>query len=363
MEFKKIAKRALCFFLAGVMLFGCVACSAGDNSEPTTTTTTTTATTTTATTLPKGNMNPLTGEYGLADSAVGDRPVAVVVENSAAARPQWGLSTPDVLIEGVVEGGITRMLLLYADVNKIPKVGPIRSARHDFVEISECFDSIFVHAGWSTYAEKKIKNDNVNNLNGLLGYSKKFFYRDSSRAGKGTEHTGYSTGEYINATIESVKYRTDVKSGYSNVLNFVNENSERTPATACNKVSFQYSSSFKYTMTYSQSDAKYYTNIGSINRKDANGVHLNYKNILLLYCNVVSMGDSKGCVDMKLENSNNGYYISNGGYEQISWTKTGSASTSKLVINGSDGKTLQMNPGNTYIALIPTAQKGATSIS
>ncbi len=367
MEFKNIIKNALCCIMAGAILFGCTACGDKTDEETSTTTTSTTTsttqTTTQSTTLPRGNMNPLTGEYGLDDAAVGDRPIAVVVENSAAARPQWGLSTPDVLVEGVVEGGITRMLLLYSDVNEIPKVGPIRSARHDFVEFAECFDSIFVHCGWSIYAERKIKNDGVNNLNGIQGYSKQFFYRDSSRASKGTEHTGYSNGKYISATVGSLKYRTQVKSSHSNVLNFVDEANVFTPSSACNKVSFQYSSSAKYSMTYNKADGQYYCSLGSNARKDANGVHLNYKNVLLLYCNVGSMGDSKGCVDMKLENANKGYYISNGGYQDISWTKNGSASSSKLVINTTDGKTLEMNPGNTYIALIPTAQKSATSIS
>lgn len=366
MDFKKQLKKVLCLVLAGIIVLGCTAC--GDKNDEDTSTTSSTASSTSestseSTTLPLGNMNPLTGEYGLDDSAVGDRPIAVVVENSAAARPQWGLSTPDVLIEGVVEGGITRMLLLYSDINEIPKVGPIRSARHDFVEIAECFDSIFVHCGWSIYAEDKIKNDDVDNLNGIQGYSKKFFYRDSSRASKGTEHTGYSKGSYISATVDSLDYRTDVKSGYSNVLKFVSEGSEYAPSAACNKVSFRYSSSFKYSMTYNKEDGQYYTTLGSSARKDADGIHLNYKNVLLLYCKVTSMGDSKGCIDMKLENSNSGYYISNGGYESISWTKTGSGSSSKLVINTADGKTLQMNPGNTYIALVPTSQQSATTIA
>ena len=361
MEFKKLLKNSLCCTLAGVMIFGCAAC--GDKQQEEEKTTQSTTTTTETTTAFRGYINPLTGEYGLDDSAVGDRPIAVVVENSAAARPQWGLSSPDVLVEGVVEGGITRMLLLYSDINKIPKVGPIRSARHDFVEFAECFDSIFVHCGWSIYAKDKIKKDGVNNLNGIQGYSKKFFYRDSSRASKGTEHTGYSKGSYITATIDSLKYRTDVKSGYSNVLKFVDENSVYTPATACSKVTFQYSSSAKYTMTYNQADGKYYAALGSKDRKDADGVHLNYTNVLLLYCKVTSMGDSKGCVDMKLENAITGYYFSKGGYQPVSWTKTGSASSSKLVINTADGKALQMNPGNTYIALVPTSQQSATVIA
>ena len=75
------------------------------------------------------------------------------------------------------------------------------------------------------------------------------------------------------------------------------------------------------------------------------------------------MGDSKGCIDMALEKSNTGYYISDGGYEQVSWTKTGSASSSKLVINNMSGSAVSLNAGNTYIALVPSSQKSATSIA
>lgn len=362
MDFKKLFKSAVCCALAGVVMLGCSACGDKEEESVTTTSTTTTTTTTEATTAAPKDINPLTGEAGLDEEAIGARPIAVVVENSAAARPQWGLSTPDVLIEGLVEGGITRMLLLYSDVNEIPKVGPLRSARHDFVQMAECFDSIFVHCGWSIYAEDKIKSDGVDNLNGIQYYKSKFFYRDSSRAHKGTEHTGYSNGEYIKATIDSLDYRTQVKSGYEKVLHFVSEDAVYTPDNPCNKISFQYSSSFKYAFTYDADDGKYYCSLGSSARKDAKGVHLNYKNVLVLYCKVGSMGDSKGCVDMKLENANTGYYISNGGYEDISWTVKGSGLSSKLVINTNDGNTLEMNPGNTYIALLPTSQKSATSI-
>lgn len=365
MEIKRTLKNSLCCALAGVMLFGCTACGNKDDDNTTTTTSATSQSTTESTAVQIGNINPLTGLSGLSDEAVGTRPTAVVVENSAAARPQWGLSSPDVLIEGLVEGGITRMLLLYSDVNKIPKVGPIRSARHDFVEIAECFDSIFVHCGWSIYAEKKIKNENVNNLNGIQSYSPKFFYRDSSRASKGTEHTGYTNGSYIKATVNAVDYRTDIKNGYERVLLFGSQSDDGsiTPVNTGKSVSFQYSSSAKYTMKYDADDGQYYTYLGSNARKDADGVHLNYKNVLMLYCNVGSMGDSKGCVDMKLENANTGYYFTNGGYEEISWTKTGSASSSKLVIKRNNGDTLTMNPGKTYIALVPSSQKDATSIA
>lgn len=86
--------------------------------------------------LEAADIDPLTGLSGF--KAQGKCPIAIVVNNSKPARPQWGLCTPDIVFEGVTEAGITRMLWLYSDINKIPdKVGSLRSARHDFVEIAE----------------------------------------------------------------------------------------------------------------------------------------------------------------------------------------------------------------------------------
>ena len=41
--------------------------------------------------IPDPILNPLTGIEGYNEDAVGKRPVAVVVENSPDARPQWGI--------------------------------------------------------------------------------------------------------------------------------------------------------------------------------------------------------------------------------------------------------------------------------
>ena len=94
--------------------------------------------------------NPLTGESDYNAGAVGKRPIAVVIDNASGARPQYNIDTPDIIVEGEVEGGETRMLWLYADMTNLPEmVGPNRSARPSYVQFSELFDSIFVHFGGS----------------------------------------------------------------------------------------------------------------------------------------------------------------------------------------------------------------------
>ena len=100
------------------------------------------STTAATTAAPVVYNNPLTNEAGLSQSAIDKRPVAIVVENAAAARPQWGMddekNAPDIIIEGEVEGGETRMLWMFADYNAVPEqVGPVRSARPPFIRFSQ----------------------------------------------------------------------------------------------------------------------------------------------------------------------------------------------------------------------------------
>ncbi|MFH5972295.1 DUF3048 N-terminal domain-containing protein, partial [Clostridium perfringens] len=89
---------------------------------------------------------------------------------------------------------ITRMMWLYSDVSNVPKIGPTRSARHDYVELAEGLDALYVHFGGSNLAYDKIKADKVNDVDGITDGS--YFARDKSR-NVATEHTAYTTGENI----------------------------------------------------------------------------------------------------------------------------------------------------------------------
>lgn len=120
------------------------------------------------------NINPLTGENGYNASALGKRPVAVVVENeysTEAVRPQWGIGDADIVLEGESEFS-TRLLLFWADYTAVPDmVGPTRSARPPFIRFSQLFDSVFIHAGMSKSkgayigADTVFETDNVDHIN------------------------------------------------------------------------------------------------------------------------------------------------------------------------------------------------------
>jgi hypothetical protein len=66
-------------------------------------------------------------------------PLAVKIDNVSAARPQTGLDAADVVYAEQVEGGLSRLMAVYA--TKLPRtVGPVRSARESDLELLRQFD-------------------------------------------------------------------------------------------------------------------------------------------------------------------------------------------------------------------------------
>lgn len=71
---------------------------------------------------------PLTG-LPAPSAAAAARPVlAVKIDNVAGSFPQWGVNRADVVVEEVVEGGLTRLVAAFQSKGAT-RVGPIRSAR------------------------------------------------------------------------------------------------------------------------------------------------------------------------------------------------------------------------------------------
>ncbi len=77
------------------------------------------------------------------------RPLAVMIENHAEARPQSGLARADIVYEAVAEGGITRFMGVFycAAAAKNLTLAPVRSARTYFVDWVSEYDALYNHVG------------------------------------------------------------------------------------------------------------------------------------------------------------------------------------------------------------------------
>ncbi len=301
------------------------------------------------------DINPLTGLPGLAAAAQGKRPVAVVVENSPEARPQWGLCSPDVVIEGLAEGGITRMLWLYSDISTAPKVGPTRSARHNYVEMAAGYDAIYVHFGGSYAAYSLFSSDSsINHIDGNKGEGS-YFKRESSRS---APHNAYTTGEWLSNAISAKGFRTDVDSAHADPFKFAQD--KRTLANPCNSINVTFSGSYKHTFEYHADDGLYYNNMNTKPMVDADGKQMAVSNVIIIYCNVTSYKGDEKLVEWNLT-SGKGLYVSNGTYEEITWKKGSVHDMLKLY--GADGNELELNTGKSWMGFVPSSNAGSTVIA
>lgn len=308
-------------------------------------------------------VNPLTGESDYNDAAVGKRPVACVVENAKAARPQWGITTPDMIVEGEVEGGATRMLWLYADFTALPEqIGPVRSARPSFVQFSELFDAIFVHWGGShdrenyTGGYETIEADGVDNLDGIRGGDA--FGRDRSRGGA-LEHSGVLYGSELPGAIEAKGYRSELNEAAFSQLAFRSEPAA-VGTTTCNTLTVEISSNCAEDKVLQyDTDAARYINSGSY------GTQVSFKNVLVLYMDttyktVSYKGGTETYVDYDVTGGTGaGQYASEGTITTIQWAIEGG----RLQLLDEQGNTLQLNPGDTYLALASANHGGGATVA
>ncbi len=366
----KIVKIVSIIMALSLIMLTFAACNDEPNYEPDgSSTTEPTNTEPTSEALPK-NLNLLTGKEDLSDSAIGARPIAIMVENSPSARPQWGMSTPDVILEGMVEGGITRMMWIYADAEDIPeKVGPTRSARHDFVEIAAGLNAIYIHWGGSgrtdsTLAYGAIKKYDIDNIDGMT-YSGTYFFRDTTR-NVSSEHRGYTKGSSIIKAISKLGFET--KAEDSNWLPFkVVTNGLRMPygdaSGSCSSINITYSSSYKRSFKYDPETDTYDVYMNSTLCKDGtSGEKVSVSNVIIMYCPVSSLGDAKGHQEWNMENaSGSAVFVSNGYGESITWKKAGK--TEPLKFYGKDGQELTVNKGQSFIAVVPEANGNLTTIT
>ncbi len=277
------------------------------------------------------------------------RPLAVMIDNDGpSSRPQIGIESAYLVYETIVEGGASRIMALFKS-NTIEKVGPIRSSRHYFLDYALENDAIYLHAGWSPKATADIKSLKVNNINGILGDDGTIFYRDNTY--DSTYHNLYtSVADAYKYAKEKKNYRTetDIKYNWYN-----SEDKGIKNGSDALEVGLPYSTLYKVNYKYNEETKLYDRYIGSNPHMSQTGEVLTAKNIIV--CRVrnyaLNDGENKDRQELETVGSGSGYYITNGKAQEITWSK--SSRTARTVYKDLDGKEIKLNPGNTYIQILP----------
>lgn len=348
----KFVRRITAMLSCCLFLFA-VGCS---STQPSQSSTSPSETETTASTPPPPPepeyLNPLTG-LEMDPSFEGQRPVAIMINNIQKATPQIGISQADIIYECTVEGGITRLMMLAKDYKSLDIIGSVRSSRNYFIDLAQGHDALYVHAGGSDDAYEAIYSRDIDNMDGVNQSIPDMFYRDPERRKKmGMEHSLMTTGEGIVGGIAYRGLRTELENGYERTLTFAKAATAPAGESALH-ATVPYSTYITATFDYDEASQSYLKGQYDQPHIDgATGEQLAFTNVLILRAPHTGALDAKGHIDVDLTTGGEGYFLSMGKYVPITWKKP--THESPLQLFHTSGQPLALNPGKSYISIVPT---------
>lgn len=299
--------------------------------------------------------SPLTG-LPMEEEQAAARPVAILLNNLAAALPQQGNSGADIIYEVVAEGGITRMVGIYQSLEGVETIGSVRSARPYFVELAMGHDALLIHAGGSDDAYTAMKRWETDHLDGVNGHYAAagvgLFWRDRERiAGKryAVEHSLVTSGEAVRTVLDGSSFRLTHPEGYDGGLTFAPDG---TPAggesaqTITVSFSGYKSSLFRYDAASGLYLAEQY---GEAYIDGNTGGQIAVTNVLVLQTDITDSGDSYGHVGVALSGGT-GWFACGGRSIPITWAKDGP--DSPLTYTLEDGSPLALGQGKSYVCIV-----------
>lgn len=276
-----------------------------------------------------------------------DRPFAVMIDNHSDAWPQAGLQQAYMIYEIVVEGGETRLMALFKGAN-VEKIGPVRSARHYFIDYAMENDAIYTHFGQSPQAESDLKKFSIADINGIAEDGTTF-WRVKDKA---APHNAVTSTEKLLKSAQSKKYRTT--SSETSVLNYVTDEVNLENGQDAISVTIPHSNLQTVKYVYDEENKVYERYARKKEQKDwTTGETITTKNIIVTFCDNYTLEDSenKGRQGLKNIGTFDGYYITNGKAEKIKCIKT--ARDEKTIYKDLNGNIIEVNDGNTFVNICP----------
>lgn len=330
------AALALTMVLAG--------CSQADSSTAAATAQPTAEPTAAPTPEPEPEKNPLTGEEGA--DYTNRRPVAVSIRTGDGSAPQWGVAEADVLIEAVTEGKTAGLTAVFASADKVTKAGPVGPGRDLPLQMVLPLNAIPVHINKSVYASNLLNVLQYQDLDGYHAGTSGFAF-DEDRANNGfrEENCWYTTSDLITSGLTT--YSTDTNGANMPLFHFAQRNDPEQQNAKSLYITF--SGEDTEELVYAPEVGLYLKNNadGSPMMDAGNGEQAAFTNVFVLYA--ASGVKDDGVTRQYDMTGGTGIYLTKGSWESIQWTK-GDA-TAPLQLTDASGKTLDVNPGKSFVAI------------
>ncbi|MCR2804527.1 DUF3048 domain-containing protein [Paenibacillus soyae] len=295
---------------------------------------------------------PLTG-IGRENEAA-NRPIAVMVNNFSAARPQSGLTNADVVWEVLAEGGITRLVAVFQSTDALADtIGPIRSNRAYLIDIADSYGAVMVHAGGSPEAYSILKKQGKPYLDEITNAGS-YYWRSKERK---APHNLYSNLEKMREGADKKGYDKDKQSP---TYPFSEAGAAGAAAEKATDIAITFlMQDYEVTYTYDEAAGLYKRSINGEPHIDLNNnQQLAAANVIVFEAGHKTL-DNVGRLAVDLESGGSGYLFQGGKKEDIEWLR----SEDGMVRFTKDGQEVSFLPGKTYIHVVPNRPALAEHVS
>ncbi len=274
-----------------------------------------------------------------------DHPVFMAkIDNSPEARPQVGLNDADLVFEELVEGGISRYLVVWHSV--IPTdIGPVRSIRPMDPDIASPFGGVITYSGGQQrFVQMMIDTGLVNVIHGQSG-TEAYIYRSDTKI---------APHDVIVRAKELIEARSDLAPPVP-AFEFAGDGVFPS-ALAEGKTARRLIASFS---SYNSPSWEFDPQSGMYGRLQAGGEtdvdehdeQLTARNVVV---QLVDESSEYGDVPKALVVGEGVAWISTGGKTvEATWTKT--EPNAMTVFTLGSGEIVTLAPGRTWIELVPTS--------
>ena len=294
---------------------------------------------------------PLTGLP--VDEEVTSRPVAVMINNFGAARPQSGLPHADMVWEVLAEGGITRLIAVFQSDAYDGDIGPIRSIRPYLIELADTHQAIIAHAGASNDAYAILQRQDKPYLDEITNAGS-FFRRDKSRK---APHNLYSDLKSLREGAEKKGYAsTTSHAGYP----FMETAAAPSGGTDATQVELRFLLlNYKVSYAYDAATQLYGRSINGKPHTDlTSGDQLTATNLVVLSTRHKVL-DSEGRMEVDLTSGGPAMLVQLGKAVEGTWER----SADGVIRIMKDGGELKFAPGKTYYHIVPNDSTLAEHLS
>ena len=278
-----------------------------------------------------------------------DRPIAVMIDNHDDAWPQAGLQRAYMVYEIIVEGGETRLMALFKGADDVEKIGPVRSARHYFIDYAMENDAIYTHFGESPQASSDIKKYSIAEIDGI-SEDGTTFWRVKDKA---APHNAVTSMKNLIQSAKNKNYR--MTSSEDSVLNYVTDEVNLEDGQGAVSVTIPHSQLQTVKYEYDEQNKVYERYARGKEQVDWDTDEpITVKNIIITFCDNYTLSDTenKGRQGLKNIGTFDGYYITNGKAIRIKCIKN--ARDEKTVYQDLNGNEIDVNDGNTFVHICPT---------